>query len=388
MIFFSKANSLTRPGSPKQPDRLAVPAWRHIVTLTVVLLSVSILSSCKEIWLNDPTPQAVTNTIYYNKFITGNPFPTFSIIRIKEDGSSKISIAENAFITSAPKHGKIVFLKQTDRIDSVIVILADADGSNQIRIDSGHYISAELSADASKILLACYDRKPGGGPGGSKDQHVLKIVDVASIDNPTILKYNGTVLEFEEQTVCAFSADGKEVAFFEDNKPGKFSLKIFNTEQSTLSPSIDQNITSGTDLAWSADGTRLLYERSPWKIGIYSPSTGTQSLPPNQKAQQGLLSMDGKELLYSAYNSGSFSVTNLYIIPSTGTGTPDTLTSTTDEVYYLGSFSPDGTRIAYTHGKYVYPEPSVGNRNLSIYDRTTKKDSVVDIGIGKCFYMQ
>jgi Tol biopolymer transport system component len=271
------------------------------------------------------------------------------------DGSGRKTITPGTLL-APPRAGKMVYVAETDG-GGIGVYVANIDGSNRITFAS---YSSPSALDRLPIALA-----PDGNrlifiaAGGFND--TLKI---SSIDGS-----NGIVLGLTSERYVAFSPDGSRVAFYQENaKESGYRLVLAQTDGSHSTP-ITPRIEAGMPLqiSWSPDGTRLLFaaedssdlESSTSDLFVINADgTGMQNLT-NDSLDQicGTWSPDGSKIAYTQ-GPGTY---DLWIMNADGSGRKVLVGGTTGAEFYP-EWSTDSRKILFTEGtKIIYSDSTTSN---------------------------
>lgn len=359
---------------------------KQVIAIAALLFAFG-LSSCGEVSLNDPMlGKELVHTIFYVKRSGSGPGASSQILRINADGTKPMVIADNAFITSAPKNGKVVYITPLyinpipgNYKDSTYVILCDADGSNKVKIDSGVYIAAELSPKADFVLLTTGDCQLAG-PAKAQPKLLRVNINGSKIDTPVEYKLSPVPARLEINHLPILSPDGKKAAFVTDK--GKHGLNFVDTKPGfTGTPLPDIDIPQDDRISWSANGISILSIGDQAKKLDVTELSGSQRhiFGPGWKVEDAMFSPINDTILavISIYGSPA-KLNELSSIPS---DTPTTLSSTPGKFINLGGYSNDCNYIVYSS-----QPPQFAPRAMTIYDRFLQKDTVLDTGVYECFF--
>jgi hypothetical protein len=351
---------------------------KQVIAIAALLLMFG-LSSCGEVSLNDPMlGKELVHTIFYVKRTGSGPGSSSQILRVNADGTNPMVIADDAYLTSAPKNGKVVYISPKTGKD-VYVILCNGDGSDKIIIDSGAYIAAELSPKADFVILTTEDRPVSGGG------HIDAAIYRANIDGTTIqptVKFVHKKLEHDIYPVLA--PDGKSTAFFTDGNGGGYNdeLTIVDTkpgDTGVLRAFVD--IGFGEHITWSADASNILIYNPTKKLVTIPMPTGSPSLilfPQNWKVEDAIFSAMPDTILASISTPGSQNA--FYEVNSNSSGTPTVLFSNPGKAVIFSGYSSDRKYILYTS------QLQTPTRSMKVYDRFLQKDTVLDTDVNQCFF--
>ncbi|HET9136646.1 MAG TPA: hypothetical protein VFO76_08410 [Candidatus Kapabacteria bacterium] len=358
--------------------RIRTHISKQVIAIAALLLAFG-LSSCGEVSLNDPMlGKELVHTIFYVKRTGSGPSSTSQILRINADGTNPMVIADDAYLTSGPRNGKVVYFSPKTGKD-VYVILCNADGSDKIIIDSGAYIAAELSPKADFVILTTEERPVSGG---GRIDGVIYRVDIGENTIGPFVKFIHKKLEHD---ICPIlSPNGKSAAFFTDGNGGGYNdeLTIVDTkpgDTGVLRAFVD--IGFGEHITWSADASNILIYNPTKKLVTIPMPIGSPSIisfPQNWKVEDAIFSAMPDTILASI--STPSSQTAFYEVNSSFSSTPTPIFSNPGKGVIFSGYSTDRKYILYTS------QLQTPARSMKVYDRFLQKDTVLDTGVNQCFF--
>jgi len=161
----------------------------------------------------------------------------------------------------------------------------------------------------------------------------------------------------------AFSSDGTKIAFNrQDTSTGKVDIYVINADGTGLTR-LTQNMYTGGQVynpIWSSDNSKIYVSTSDSGsngIGIYSisPTTANQSTATSvvtaaQMNGESLgmffdISPDNNSFVYNSFSGDAGTLFSIRKVNADGTGDAAVATSNATTRWFLGTYSPDGTKI-------------------------------------------
>ena len=249
-----------------------------------------------------------------------------------------------------------------------IVFVSDRDGNNDIYT---------CNADGSNVTRLTNDAASDGDPAWSPDgTHIAFIKNWNSYTGGTLCIMNADGSNVVQTTFSnyamnpAWSPDGTRIAFTRtygnDWYPVIMVMDLNNGTVSALPNTLADNVYPTP--AWSPDGTKIAFNRDWWpgavdesSIFTISPqgsgfTTLTPQLPNGSNYWQPSWSPGGMKLSVTFYQSYDPNhEMSIAVMNADGTGLILIYTGTAGlyDNYTRTSWSPDGTRIAYTESKTI-----------------------------------
>ena len=163
------------------------------------------------------------------------------------------------------------------------------------------------------------------------------------------------------QTAAVARANGK-IAFVRDTGPTDPAHKIYVMHEDGSGQTMIAEATQGGSLAWSPDGTKLVFSADGGIYTVNADGSGETRVPTTSHLDQWpSWSPDGTKLAVRIFEGGTAAID---IVNIDGSGRRRLLTG--DFVAHP-AWSPDGTRIAYSSGNelYVVNVDGSGRRRLT-----------------------
>jgi Tol biopolymer transport system component len=267
------------------------------------------------------------------------------------------------------QNGRIVFDRTVGGVSHIFVM--NADGSNPVDLspaDTKGDFEPQFSSDGTQIVFT-----RGLDPEGTFHLFVMKPDGTGAVDRTPGLQGAG------EGT---FSPDGKQIAFVMDIDPnlmsGLYSLAIMNADGSGVTDLTPANSSFELRPDFSPDGTKLVFERDdPANTALFMinpDGSGAARMTPqgNTVDLGGAFSPSGTQLAWAREPDITAPPNGFDIfVGDTALGGATDITPGGPHPYKTNpSFSPDGTKVAYTAydpmaSQEVFVSPTAGGGSFS-----------------------
>jgi len=266
------------------------------------------------IWAVNPTPGGTPGRIELSER-PGEP------VAWSSDGSKLLFIRD---VSHAPLH------------PTADLFVLNADGTDTRLTNYRGEITGSISPDGSQVIY-----------GFDGDMYA---VDTEGGEPRFLLASAGWGLFYP-----TFSPDGAQIAYFDGGGDVDNTLRVINADGSGVRVVIDQEFGHVNDLAWSPDGSRLVFH-APYGGGIWTVGVDGSGL--TEVSQSGAAprwSPTGRELAFE-------SAGGIWVINFDGSG----LRQVTLPGRRAPLWSPDGSRIAYLAEDSLYMADLDGTHGRSL----------------------
>ncbi len=273
------------------------------------------------IWAVNPTPVGSPSDRVQLSERPGEPLAWSS------DGSKLLILREVSDATRDPAADLDLFVLNADGTET------------RLTWDRG-WPTGSFSPDGSEVIYAATTQR-----GNEEPQSGIYVVEADGGSRRLVLaggqrKYPDGTFETGLGSPT-FSPDETQIAYFDGMGDWGNTLRVMNADGSGVRVVIDQEFSHYDNLAWSSDGSRLVFNGTGggiWIVGVDgSGLTEVPGLAPRW-------SPTGSRLAFQPVPAGGISVIN-----ADGSGLRQVTPVGHDPVW-----SPDGSRIAYQYGGSLY----------------------------------
>lgn len=258
------------------------------------------------------------------------------------------------FPTWSPDGQQIAFLRFTD--DACGIFTVTSLGSSQRKI-------AECGLDVRSLAWS-----PDGGVlafGGRKSEtepRRIYLLDLGTLERRVV---TDPPSQIEGDDLPVFSPDGATLAFRRSRAPGVNDLYTLALEDPAARPrrsTFDQRMVFGFD--WTPDGREILMSSNRdglfrlWRVSGIGTRTHTQESISAWDPGRPTIARSGYRMAYEEW----FYEVNVWRAPLDQEGEPEVLVAST-RTDFLPSYSPDGTRLAFTSDRSGSSEIWVSGRD-------------------------
>lgn len=265
-------------------------------------------------------------------------------------------------IGARPAEARIAFVSNRNGKNEIFTMAAD--GSAQTKI-SGHQ-------------TAVYS--PAVSPDGTKVAYVVESsvnydIYIMNIDGTGVKQLTGD----GRNSWPAWSPDGTKLAY-QKSQSGIWTMNADGTGQAEISVTLPANMYGLTQPCWSPDGTKIAvtgsYSTSANIYYIDVAASSLHQLSYNIGMNMGpAWSPDGAKIVFGCFsNIGSDAIYKIYVMSADGSGQKELNSSDISSFSYKYSWSPDGSRIAFSEcrsGDNGYMQVYVMNSDGSGQTRLT-----------------
>lgn len=262
------------------------------------------------------------------------------------DGAAPLAdagLADAALVDAAPpalSAQQMAFISNRGGDRDVWLMRLDGTGLTQVTATADDDLFASVTPDGARIAFA-----------RNGDVWAMNV-------NGTGLQQLTTDGQDSIDTRPAFSPDGSQIVFT-SNRDGAFNIYVMNADGGSPTP-----VTTGADSKsfgmFNHDGTKVTYTNSTeGNVYVVNPNgTGNTSLFPSAESEAATaFSRDGTKVVFSSLRSGTW---ELYWGNADGSGTPQLIPTTGNELPFHASFDYNGTHV-------VYYAQLPGNNNRAVF---------------------
>lgn len=304
---------------------------------------------------------------------------------VNADGSGLAKLP-NHLIQRSPDGKKALFVKELvpGSKASHEIFVANADGSNEVRLTNNHSLDADpfWSPDGQRIAFTCFpDRFVEGEPANAEicamdadGKNWVRLTDNPDRDQAPIWSPDGTRIAFHSSRNCkgseaiyVMNADGSNVMqltecqnfdgpagwspdskrlVYASDRDGNSEIYSINADP-TRQTNLTHHPAEDSEPAWSHDGKQIAFisnRDGKSSLFVMDADGGNQRKLVNNIVSPPSWSPDGRRIVFTADWAGN---QDIYVVNADGRGIAQL--TRTSAIEYLPTWSPDGAKILFAY---------------------------------------